>query len=56
MFLIIIFHTALIFGIFVSVANFCKESISGNLLILISGIGYQEVWMLAYKQTDRQVH
>ena len=36
-------HAAWNFGIFVSAANFCKESISGNLLSLISGIGYQEV-------------
>jgi len=41
---------------FVSAAIFCKESISDNLLVLISGVGYQYVWMLAYKQTDRQVH
>ena len=48
--------TTWIFGIFGSAANFCKESISSNLLLLISGIGYQEVWMLAYNQADNQVH
>ena len=48
--------TTWIFGIFGSAANCCKESISSNLLLLISGIGYQEVWMLAYNQADNQVH
>ena len=38
----------------------CKAFFVRNLTetiyrLLLNGVGYQYVWMLAYKQTDRQV-
>lgn len=44
-----------LFWLFRREAFFVRNLTETIYRLLLNGVGYQYVWMLAYKQTDRQV-
>ena len=44
-----------LFWLFRCEAFFVRNLTETIYRLLLNGVGYQDVWMLAYKQTDRQV-